>query len=196
MTGFGRTGRWFAIEWSGVGPDLMTCGKGMTSGYMPVGGVLASARIVSELERAGGFIHGFTFSHHPVTAAACLKTLDIIEDENLVDRARTMGYTLLGALARLVEHPHVGDVRGRGLMAGLEIVADKNARRPFPRSMRHAEAIAARAFDHGLVTYPSGGCAGGTDGDVVMIAPPFVVTEDQIQEITQILDRTLTELAL
>jgi len=196
MTGFGRTGRWFAIEWSGVAPDIVTCGKGMAGGYMPVGAVLASERIVAELERAGGFTHGFTFSHHPVTAAACLETLAIIEDENLVDRASAMEPTLLGALARLGEHPHVGDVRGRGLMAGVEIVAEKDQRRPFPRSLRRAEAIAARAFDHGLVTYPSAGCADGMNGDVVMIAPPFVVTEDQIHEITQVLDRTLTELGL
>ena len=196
MTGFGRTGKWFAIEWSGVSPDIVTCGKGMSGGYMPVGGVLVSERILAALARSGGFTHGFTFSHNPVTAAACLETLEILEDENLVERSRVMGEKALALLAPLAQHPHVGDVRGRGLMLGIEIVADKATRRPFPRSEKKAEAVGARAFESGLVTYPGGGCANGRDGDVVMIAPPFVVTEAELEELTGILDRTLTQLGL
>jgi hypothetical protein len=191
MTGFGRTGRFFAIEWSGVAPDLMTCGKGMSGGYMPVGAVLASERIVREVEAAGGFTHGFTFSHNPVTAAACLETLDILEREALVERARETGERALRLFSSLLAHPHVGDVRGRGLMIGIEIVSDKAARRPFPRAERRAERLAARAFAAGLVTYPSGGCL-GTEGDVVMLAPPFVVTEEELSEMTKILDESLT----
>jgi adenosylmethionine-8-amino-7-oxononanoate aminotransferase len=164
MTGFGRTGKWFGIEWSGVVPDIVTCGKGMTGGYMPVGAVLASERIVAALAKGSGFTHGFTFSHNPVTAAAALKTLEIIEE-------------LLALLAPLARHPHVGDVRGRGLMTAIEIVADKAARKAFPRSERRAEAVAAKAFEAGLVSYPGGGCADGTHGDSIMIAPPFVVSE-------------------
>jgi adenosylmethionine-8-amino-7-oxononanoate aminotransferase len=196
MTGFGRTGRWFGIEWSGVAPDLVTCGKGMAGGYMPVGGVLASERIVATLARSGGFTHGFTFSHNPVTAAACLKTLEILEEERLVERAALMGEKALALLEPLLGRPHVGDVRGRGLMLGVELVADKAARRPFPRSERKAEAVGARAFQAGLITYPSSGCATGTEGDVVMLAPPFVVTEDELREMASILTRTLTDLGL
>jgi adenosylmethionine-8-amino-7-oxononanoate aminotransferase len=196
MTGFGRTGRWFGIEWSGVAPDIVTCGKGMSGGYMPVGGVLASRRIVDALAKDGGFTHGFTFSHNPVTAAACLKTLEILEQERLVERAEALGTRLLERLAALRAHPHVGDVRGRGLLAGLELVADKATRRPFPRAERKAEAVGLRCFEKGLVTYPSGGCATGTDGDVVMLAPPFVVNEAQLEEMVALLERTLTELAL
>jgi adenosylmethionine-8-amino-7-oxononanoate aminotransferase len=191
MTGFGRTGRWFGIEWSGVVPDLVTCGKGMSGGYMPVGAVLASARIVEAVEAAGGFTHGFTFSHHPVTAAACLQTLEILEREGLVERAQAMGERAQGLFDGLRRHPHVGDVRGRGLMVGVELVSDKAARRPFPRAERRAERLAARAFQAGLVTYPSGGCT-GTEGDVVMLAPPFVVTEEELSEMTKILDESLT----
>jgi adenosylmethionine-8-amino-7-oxononanoate aminotransferase len=191
MTGFGRTGRWFAIEWSGVSPDLVTCGKGMSGGYMPVGAVLASARIVETVEAAGGFTHGFTFSHNPVTAAACLQTLEILEREGLVERARTMGERALALLSGLGRHPHVGDVRGRGLMIGVEVVSDKATRRPFPRAERRAERLAARAFRAGLVTYPSGGGL-GTEGDVVMLAPPFVVTEEELSEMAKILDESLT----
>lgn len=196
MTGFGRTGKWFGIEWSGVTPDIVTCGKGMSGGYMPVGGVLASERIARALAESGGFIHGFTFSHNPVTAAACLATLEILERERLVERAQAMGERLLALLAPLGQHPQVGDVRGRGLMAGVEIVADKATRRAFPRAERKAEAVGARAFAAGLITYPGGGCADGRNGDVVMLAPPFVVSEAELQEMAATLDRVLTELAL
>jgi adenosylmethionine-8-amino-7-oxononanoate aminotransferase len=197
MTGFGRTGRWFATEWSGVVPDIVTCGKGMAGGYMPVGAVLAGERIAAALARsAGGFVHGFTFSHNPVAAAACLATLDILEREGLVDRSRVMGEKALARLHALRAHPHVGDVRGRGLMIGVELVADKAARRPFPRAEKRAEALGAEAFRRGLVTYPGGGGASGADGDMVMLAPPFVVTEAELEEMAAILDGSLTALGL
>ena len=156
MTGFGRTGAWFGIEGSGVRPDLVTCGKGMSGGYMPVGAVLASERIVDALHRAGGFTHGFTFSHNPVTAAACLATLEILEARG-PRRARPRDWGRRAArppASRSRSHPHVGDVRGRGLMFALELVADKATRRPFPRADRKAEALAARCFENGLVVYP------------------------------------------
>ena len=196
MTGFGRTGTWFGIEPSGVRPDLVTCGKGMSGSYMPVGAVLASDRIVDALHRAGGFTHGFTFSHNPVTAAACLATLEILEGEGLVERSRVLGEKALTRLRELMSHPHVGDVRGRGLMLGLELVADKEARRPFPRGEKKAEALAARCFENGLVVYPGTGCATGTEGDLVMVAPPLVITEDQIEELVGILEGALTVLKL
>ena len=196
MTGFGRTGRWFGIEWSGAAPDIVTCGKGMSGGYMPVGGVLASERVVAAVARVGGFVHGYTFSHHPVTAAACLAVLDILEREDLVERSRRLGEAALLRMGALRRHPHVGDVRGRGLMLGLELVADKDARRPFSRAEKRAEALAAACFEGGLVTYPSAGAATGTDGDVVMLAPPFVVTEPQLAEMVDVLDRSLYALGL
>jgi adenosylmethionine-8-amino-7-oxononanoate aminotransferase len=197
MTGFGRTGRWFATEWSGVVPDIVTCGKGMSGGYMPVGAVLASEKIAAALAGSKrGFVHGFTFSHNPVTAAACLATLEILEREGLVERARVLGEKALARLQALRSHPHVGDVRGRGLLIGLELVADKAGRRPFPRAEGRAEALAAEAFRRGLVTYPGGGGARGADGDVLMLAPPFVVTEAELEEMASILDGSLTTLGL
>jgi adenosylmethionine-8-amino-7-oxononanoate aminotransferase len=196
MTGFGRTGKWFGIEWAGVAPDIVTCGKGMSGGYMPAGAVLASERIVDALAREGGFTHGFTFSHNPVTAAACLKTLEILEAEGLVERSRRLGETALAALRTLRDRPHVGDVRGRGLLIGLELVADKATRRPFPRMEGKAEALAAAAFAAGLLVYPSGGVADGTDGDVVMLAPPLVVSEPELGEMVEILGRALGQLRL
>jgi adenosylmethionine-8-amino-7-oxononanoate aminotransferase len=197
MTGFGRTGRWFATEWSGAVPDLMTCGKGMSGGYMPVGAVLAGGRVVSALARSpGGFVHGFTFSHNPVTAAACLAALDVLEREGLVERAALMGEKAVALLRALLAHPHVGDVRGRGLLIGVELVADKVSRRPFARAEGRAEALAAEAFRRGLVTYPGGGGACGRDGDVVMLAPPFVVTEAELEEMAALLDGSLSALGL
>jgi adenosylmethionine-8-amino-7-oxononanoate aminotransferase len=196
MTGFGRTGRFFAIEWSGVAPDLVTCGKGMSGGYMPVGAVLASEKIASVLAGSSGFTHGFTFSHNPVTAAACLKTLEILEAERLVERSRLLGERAMELLSPLLAHPHVGDVRGRGLFIGTELVADKASRRPFPRSERRAEVVAARAFDAGLITYPSGGGAAGSDGDAVILAPPFVVSEAELGEMCQVFGEVLTDLGL
>jgi taurine--2-oxoglutarate transaminase len=188
MTGFGRTGRWFGIEWSGAAPDLMTCGKGMAGGYMPVGAVLASEAIVETVERAGGFVNGFTFSHHPVTAAAALATLEILERERLVERAAVMGERAMSRLQALRARPQVGDVRGRGLMLAVELVADAPTRRPFPRADKTAERVAARAFADGLIVYPSVGGATGTEGDAIMLAPPLVVTEDEIDEMAEILD--------
>jgi adenosylmethionine-8-amino-7-oxononanoate aminotransferase len=197
MTGFGRTGRWFATEWSGVVPDIVTCGKGMSGGYMPVGAVLAGERIVAALTGSKrGFVHGFTFSHNPVTAAACLAILEILEREGLVERARVLGEKALARLDALRAHPHVGDVRGRGLMIGIELVADKPRRRPFPRAESRAEAAAAEAFRRGLVTYPAGGGASGSDGDFILLAPPFVVTEAELEEMATLLDGSLTAVGL
>jgi adenosylmethionine-8-amino-7-oxononanoate aminotransferase len=196
MTGFGRTGAWFASEWSGIRPDIVTCGKGMSGGYLPAGGVLVKREIVSLLESAGGFVHGFTFSHHPVTAAACLAVLDILERERLVERARTLGVLVATALERLRQRPHVGDVRGRGLLWGVEIVENPRLRKPFPRAAGKAAAVTAACLRAGLVVYPSTGCANGTDGDAILLAPPFVATEAQLQEMVDILDHVLFGLDL
>jgi len=152
---------------------------------------------VAALSRArGGFVHGFTFSHNPVTAAACLATLDVLERERLVERAAGMGEKALLRLGALRAHPHVGDVRGRGLMIGVELVADKPSRRPFARAEQRAEGVGAEAFRRGLITYPGGGGASGPDGDTVLLAPPFVVTEAEIEEMAAILDYSLTALGL
>jgi adenosylmethionine-8-amino-7-oxononanoate aminotransferase len=195
MTGFGRTGRFFGVEWSGVAPDIMTCGKGMSGGYAPVGAVLASDAVRGAVA-PGGFVHGFTFSHNPVVAAACLETLDILEEEGLVERSRVLGEAFGNLLRPLLEHPHVGDVRGRGLFCGVELVSDKASRRPFPRGERVAERVYARAFENGLVTYPSTGCATGQDGDVILLGPPFVVTMEELAAMAEGLGRTLLELGL
>jgi adenosylmethionine-8-amino-7-oxononanoate aminotransferase len=168
----------------------------MAGGYAPVGAVLVREAILDVLRRSGGFVHGFTFSHNAVTAAACLATLDVLERERLVERAAVLGDRALGRLKSLESHPCVGDVRGRGLLLGIELVEDRPARRPFPRSRALAEDVARRAFGEGLVTYYGTGVTGGNNGDAILFAPPFVVTEAQIDASVAILDRVLTELGL
>lgn len=193
MTGFGRTGRFFAAEWSGLEPDIVACGKGMAGGYVAAGGVLVRGEIVETLAAHGGFVHGFTFSHNPVMAAAATATLDILEREDLVARCATLGEGLTTKLERIRRHDVVGDVRGKGLLQGIEFVADRDKRQPFPRSRKFVEEVWRKAFDRGLVTYTGTGVANGRDGDALLLAPPFTITEGQLDEAVGILDAVLEE---
>lgn len=181
LTGAGRTGTWSAIEPYGVTPDLMTLGKGITGGYAPLSALVAPQRIVDVIASgSGGFLHAQTYSHHPVSCAAGLATLQYLDAHDLIDRSARLGVVLHAALAPLRGLPHVGDVRGRGLLAGIEFVEDKETRAPFPRAARFAETFADAALDAGLVIWPNTGQADGTNGDLVMLAPPFVVSESEI----------------
>ena len=187
MTGMGRTGRWFGMEhWPGVRPDILTTGKGLTSGYVPGGAVLASGRVVETVNAGGGFHHGFTYSHHPVVAAAGLAVMGYLERYDLVARAAVMGEHLLGRLRGLVDVSVVGDMRGLGLMAAVEIVHDRASREPYPASARMAQKIQAAALERGAIVYASGGQANGA-GDLIMLGPPLVIERAQIDEAVQIL---------
>ncbi|HEU4672875.1 MAG TPA: aminotransferase class III-fold pyridoxal phosphate-dependent enzyme [Candidatus Limnocylindrales bacterium] len=184
MTGFGRTGRWFAVDHWGVRPDLLVAAKGATSGYWPFGFVAAPGEIADVVRSAGPFVHGFTYSHHPVGAAVANEVLTILERESLVEASATKGGRLLGLLRdRLAGEPHVGEVRGRGLMVGIELVEDLESRAPFPRSERVAERVLAAAWEAGLLLYSGTGNADGVDGDVLLLGPPFVVTDEELVEI-------------
>jgi adenosylmethionine-8-amino-7-oxononanoate aminotransferase len=196
MTGFGRTGRWFAAEWAGLEPDLVTCGKGMSSGYVPVGAVLVRPSIAETVEAAGGFRHGFTFSHHPVAAAASLAVLEILERERLVERAAALEAEMRSAFSALSAHPFVGDLRGRGLLLGLELLADRDTRRSFARSERVTERLAAECLARGLVTYNGAGGAPDGSGDALLLAPPFVIEREQMQEAARIVGESLDALRL
>ena len=184
MTGFGRTGRWFASEHWGLRPDLLVAAKGATSGYWPFGFAAASGPVYETIA-GGGFVHGFTFSHSPVGAAVAREVLRILREEGLVAASAVKGErlrTLLGE--RLGGHPHVGEIRGRGLMVGLEIVADRVTTAPFPRAERRTEAIVAAAREAGVLVYSGTGAANGVDGDTILLGPPFVVTEDELVRIS------------
>ncbi len=183
MTGFGRTGRWFASEHWGLRPDLLVAAKGATSGYWPFGFAAVSGPVYDTIA-GGGFVHGFTFSHSPVGAAVAREVLRILREEGLVAASAVKGErlrTLLGE--RLGGHPHVGEIRGRGLMVGLEIVADRPTTAPFPRAERRTEAIVAAAREAGVLVYSGTGAANGVDGDTILLGPPFVVTEDELVRI-------------
>jgi adenosylmethionine-8-amino-7-oxononanoate aminotransferase len=192
LTGAGRTGTFTAIEQFGVTPDLMTLGKGIGGGYAPVSALVATDRIARVLaEGSGGLVHAQTFSHHPVLCAGGTAALRHLAAHRLVERAAEMGRVLHRELQQLRGLPHVGDVRGRGLLAGIEFVADTVTRAPFARSEGFAETFTAAALGEGLVVWPNVGHADGLNGDLVMIAPPFVVSYDEIGEIVQRFTRAL-----
>ena len=186
LCGAGRTGTWWAIEPYGVTPDIMTLGKGISGGYAALSAVATSERIVDPIARgSGSFLHAQTFSFHPVGCAAGLAAVRLIKQRKLVERCAQLGVVLQQRLAALKQLPHVGDVRGRGLLAGIEFVEDKDSRSPFPRAAKFAETFTEAAQDAGLVVWPNVGHADGVNGDLVMVAPPFIVTEQEIDEIVQ-----------
>jgi hypothetical protein len=188
MTGFGRTGRWFGLDHWGVRPDLLVAAKGATSGYWPFGFVAVSEEIHATLTRSGGpgFIHGFTYSHGPVAAAVAAEVLRILETEDLVSASAAKGDRLLAALGtRLAHDPRVGEVRGRGLLVGVELVADRATREPFPRSARVTDAVVRAARDNGLLVYSGTGNANGVDGDTILLGPPFVITEAELDLVVE-----------
>ena len=193
LVGAGRTGTWSALEPSGVVPDAIVFGKGIAGGYAPLAAVVVPTRIAEVFARgSGAFNHAQTFSHHPVLCAAGVATIRYLRTHKLVDRCAAMGQVLQRQLTRLRELPHVGDVRGRGLLAGVELVEDKETRAPFPREARVAERLTAAALDLGLVVWPNVGHADGTRGDLVMVAPPFIITEEEIGIIADRLEAAIT----
>lgn len=189
MTGFGRTGRWFGLDHWGVRADLLVAAKGATSGYWPFGFVAASGRIHETVTApGGGFVHGFTYSHQPVAATVAREVLRILRYEALVDASAAKGDALVHLLReRLGEHPSVGDIRGRGLLVGVELVADRDDRTPFPRSARVTETIVRGARERGVLLYSGTGNADGTDGDAILLGPPFIVTDDELARIVDTL---------
>jgi adenosylmethionine-8-amino-7-oxononanoate aminotransferase len=186
MTGFGRTGRWFACDHWGVRPDVLVLAKGAASGYWPLGLAVASGEVHDTIARSG-FTHGLTYSHHVVGAAAGREVLRVLRERRLVEAAEAQGKRLRAGLeARLGDHPAAGDVRGLGLMLAVELVADRATKAPFPRNQRVAERVVAAARARGLLLYWSTGCADGTDGDLVMLGPPLVVTDPEVDEMADL----------
>lgn len=195
MTGFGRTGRWFGIEHFGIRPDGMTMGKGATGGYFPFSVVAVRGADVEMIRQAhGDFNHGGTFSHHAVGATAALATLRYLEEHDLVTAAAVRGEYLGRRLREaLADLPCVGDVRGVGMMWGVEFVADRGTKAPFPPEVAFARRVGDRAFEHGLIVYPGSGGIDGILGDHLMVAPPFVITEAEIDEVVSLLRRAILE---
>ena len=179
MTGMGRTGRWFGVEHWDVRPDILTAGKGTTSGYVPFGFAAASGAVFEAVAREG-FVHGFTWSHNALGAAAGLAVLAKLKADELVQRSAVLGAQILAELtAALADTPAVGDVRGLGMMIGVELVRDRATKEPFRRGDRAAERVLAAAREAGLLLYSSTGHVDGLDGDQIMLGPPFSLTDEE-----------------
>ncbi len=195
LCGAGRTGRWLALEhFQGARPDIVTMGKGISGGYVPLSAVLAAPRVLEPIARGSGALkHAQTFSHVPTICAAGLAAVRYINKHQLVARAASVGAVLQRKLAALKDLPAVGDVRGLGMLAGVEFVKDKASKTPFPRSLKFAEAFTAAARDAGLVVWPNVGHADGDNGDLAMIAPPFVIPEAEIDLLVARFSAALTQ---
>jgi adenosylmethionine-8-amino-7-oxononanoate aminotransferase len=192
MTGMGRTGKAFAVQHWGVEPDLILVGKGVASGYAPLGAVLVSARVVETFERgSGAFMHGFTYQAHPVCTAAGNAVFDYLETQKLFERVSPAGAHLRDALAPLLAHPHVGDIRGLGLLLGIEFLKDKTTCEPFPKAENIAEKIRQAAVADGVLTYPTQGCVDGQRGDHLLLAPPFTISQEECAVIARALQAAL-----
>lgn len=188
MTGMGRTGKPFASEHWGLEPDLILTGKGIASGYAPLGAVLVSPRLVEAFEKgSAAFMHGFTYQSHPVATAAGNAVFGYLEAHKLFERVATVGETLRQALAALQNHPNVGQLRGLGLLQGVEFVKQKESHEPFPKEAGIAEKIKLAALEKGVLLYPGQGCVDGASGDHVLIAPPFVIKPEECELIADAL---------
>nr|WP_197416366.1 MULTISPECIES: aspartate aminotransferase family protein [unclassified Massilia] len=193
MCGMGRTGTMFAIEQDAVAPDLIAVGKGLGAGYQPIGAVLVNGAVLERLQRGdGAFLHRHTYTSHPVAAAAALAVLQVIERDDLLAQVKKRGATLRRMLGDVFGgHPHVGDIRGRGLFMALELVRDRAGREPFAPELKLHAAIRAQAMRRGLMVYPMGGSIDGRRGDHVLLAPPFIVSAAQLSEIVARLEEAV-----
>jgi adenosylmethionine-8-amino-7-oxononanoate aminotransferase len=184
MTGMCRTGKPLAVNHWNIEPDMILLGKGIAGGYAPLGAVLVSTDVVDTLARGSGiFLHGFTYNAHPVSLAAGLAVLSYLEKHKLMERVESVGRALRGALEPLRRFSCVGDIRGMGLLLGIEFVRDRETCEPFPAADGIAGRIYQATLRHGVVTYPMQGCVDGTRGDHILLAPPFILGERQIEEI-------------
>src|SRR5712692_2096190 len=192
MSGVGRTGKPFAMQHWGIEPDMILVGKGIASGYAPLGAVLVAPRVVEAFERgSGAFQHGFTYQAHPVATAAGNAVLDYIESHNLFDRVHPAAKILRTELSVLQSHPHVGEIRGLGLLLGVEFVKNKSTREPFPTKDNIADLIRQATLDENVLTYPTQGCVDGTNGDHILLAPPFIIAPQECRLIASALRSAL-----
>ena len=197
MCGMGRTGHLYACAEDGVVPDLLTTAKGLGAGYQPIGAVLIHERIRQVMAAgSGAFQHGFTYVGHAAACAGALAVQEVFEREGLVERVRVLGRRLRDGLQeRFGNHHHVGDIRGRGLFVGLELVEDRASKRPFDPARKVNGRLKATALEEGLLCYPSGGTVDGKAGDHVLLAPPYICSEAEIdltvERLGKAIDRVL-----
>lgn len=196
MCGMGRTGANFAIEHWGVVPDIICVAKGLSAGYIPLGAMVVKEEIWEVLYRGSGkFVHGHTYGGNPLACAVGVAVLDFMKEHDLVAGVKEKGEYLMKALEPLKENPIVGDVRGKGLMIGVELVKDKATKEPFDQKLGVAEKATMCALEKGLVVYPHGGAADGIRGDHFLVGPPFVISKAEMDELAAILREALDEVA-
>ena len=193
MCGMGRTGSLFACAEDGVAPDLLTCAKGLGAGYQPIGAVLVANKVFKAIaDGSGAFIHGFTYMGHATACAAALAVQETVERDDLLANVRGRGANLFAALRdRFGNHRHVGDIRGRGLFIGIELVSDRTGKEPFDPALKLHAKIKSEAMARGLICYPGGGTLDGKLGDHVLLAPPFIIDETHVAEIVEKLGASL-----
>jgi len=197
MSGFGRTGKKFGIDHWGVTPDLIACAKGIAGGYAPLGAVIARAEIVGEVRRrSGSFVIGHTSSGNPLSCAVGSAVLRYVLDHNLIENSASTGAYFQERLVKLAaRHEMIGDVRGLGLMLGIEFVQDRATKAPFPVEWKVSKRIGDATLRRGLVSYPGAGTVDGVVGDHVLYTPPLTITPGQVDELIAILDASLSAVA-
>lgn len=194
MCGMGRTGHLFACEADGISPDILCIAKGLGGGYQPIGAMLCSSKIYEAIETGSGFFqHGHTYLGHPVAAAAGLAVLSAIIEHDLINRVRDMGEKLEAALlAAFGQHPNIGDIRGRGLFRGIELVENRETKQAFGAERRIAAKIKSAAMEHGLICYPMSGTIDGHLGDHILLAPPYIIEDMHIEELVAKLETAIS----
>jgi len=192
MCGMGRTGTLFACEQDNISPDIVTIAKGLGAGYQPIGAMLCTATIYKVIEQGSGFFqHGHTYVGHPTACAASLAVVNKLLSHDLINRSARMGEKLQASLvSQFGQHPHIGDIRGRGLFRGIEFVQDRETKTPFAAELATHKKIKKAAFDAGLICYPMGGTIDGVHGDHMLLAPPFILDDSHIDEIVDKLNTT------
>ncbi len=195
MCGMGRTGSRYASSKFGIEPDLVTVAKGLAGGYQPLGALIVHRRVYERVTAGNGhFVHGHTYSGHALACAAGLAVQRVLKEEALIERVPALGEQVMAALAdALGQHPHVGDIRGMGVLIGVELVESRETRQPFPAARGLARAIKSTAMAEGLICYPGSGTADGVNGDHVLIAPPYNWTSNEVAELADKLGRTLRQ---
>ncbi|MCL4562291.1 MAG: aspartate aminotransferase family protein [Chloroflexi bacterium] len=193
ITGFGRTGKNFGIEHFGVTPDMIVTAKGISSGYAPLGALIVSDPVMAAFQTGSGKVdHNFTFAGNPLACRVGSEVLRLIEKEKLVEKAAARGKQLFAGLENFYRFPFVGDVRGKGLLAGIELVQNKEKKTPFPLEFHAYQKINELALDEGLIVYPGGGTADGYIGDHFLLMPPLIISEEEVDQLLTLLERVLT----
>ena len=192
MCGMGRTGTRHAWEQEAAAPDIQMIAKGLAGGYQPIGAVLLAEHVADQVEAGADFAHGHTYMAHPIACAAALAVQRTVDDQNLLSAVTCAGQVLReGLVAAFGDHPHVGDIRGRGLLYAIEIVERRDTKRPFASTLNVSTRIKDEAFRMGLACYPGNGCAGDAGGDHILLAPPFITSADELDEIVTTLARAV-----